>query len=184
MFPEEKVRNEVAAIRYIQDHTSIPVPFILHWGAKDESPLGLGSFITMEYIDHEMTMNKALNIPKVDIEDCPCLDPNIDIGKLEMLYGQFAGILLQLNKLRLPRIGSLEQIDDFTYEVARRPLFIHMNELVRLGTLPRSKLPGTTFESSSSYFDSLAELYIEHLAHQEAVPQALKRSPINCTYPE
>lgn len=31
MFPEEKVQNEVAIIQYIQDHTSIPVPFILHW---------------------------------------------------------------------------------------------------------------------------------------------------------
>lgn len=30
MFPEEKVRNEVAMIRYIQDKTAIPVPFILH----------------------------------------------------------------------------------------------------------------------------------------------------------
>ena len=166
MFPEEKVRNEVAAIRYIQDHTSIPVPFILHWGTKDESPLGLGPFIIMEYIDHEMTMNKALNVPELDIDDRPCLNPNIDIGKLEMLYGQFADILLQLNKLRLPKIGSLEQIDDFTYKVARRPLSIHMNELVRLGTLPRSKLPGTTLESSSSYFDALAELHIEHLTHQ------------------
>ncbi|RMJ26390.1 Phosphotransferase enzyme family [Aspergillus sp. HF37] len=116
MFPEEKVRNEVATIRYIQDHTSIPVPFILHWGTKEESPLGLGPFIIME--------------------------------------------------LSLPRIGSLEQIDDFTYEVACRPHSIHMNELVRLGTLPRSKLPDIVFETSSSYFDALAELHIEHLIHQ------------------
>ena len=27
MFPEEKVRNEVAVMRYIQDNTLIPVPF-------------------------------------------------------------------------------------------------------------------------------------------------------------
>lgn len=166
MFPEEKVRNEVAAIRYIQDHTSIPVPFILHWGTKEESPLGLGPFIIMEYINNEMNLSKALNMPELRIEDRPRLDPNIDIGKLEMLYGQFADILLQLNKISLPRIGSLEQNEDFTYEVARRPLSIHMNELVRLGTLPRSKLPDVTFESSSSYFNALAELHIEHLKHQ------------------
>lgn len=166
MFPEEKVRNEVAAIRYIQDHTSIPVPFILHWGTKEESPLGLGPFIIMEYINHEMNLSKALNMPELRIEDRPRLDPNIDIGKLEMLYGQFADILLQLNKISLPRIGSLEQNEDFTYEVARRPLSIHMNELVRLGTLPRSKLPDVTFESSSSYFNALAELHVEHLKHQ------------------
>ncbi|KAJ5584415.1 phosphotransferase family protein [Penicillium hispanicum] len=166
MFPEEKVRNEVAAIRYIQDHTSIPVPFILHWGTKEESPLGLGPFIIMEYIDHEMNMNKAMNMPELGIEDRPRLDPNIETSKLEMLYSQFADLLLQLNKLSLPRIGSLEQIDDFTYTVSRRPLSIHMNELVRLGTLPRSKLPKTTFETTSSYFDGLAGLYIDHLKHQ------------------
>lgn len=30
MFPEEKIRNKVAMIKYIQDHTTIPIPFILH----------------------------------------------------------------------------------------------------------------------------------------------------------
>lgn len=166
MFPEEKVRNEVAAIRYIQDHTSIPVPFILHWGTNEESPLGLGPFIIMEYINHEMNLSKALNMPELHIEDCPHLDLNIDIRKLEMLYGQFADILLQLNKISLPQIGSLEQSEDFTYQVTNQPLLIHMNELVRLGTLPRSKLPVITFESSSSYFNALAELHVKHLTHQ------------------
>ena len=166
MFPEEKIRGEVAAIRYIQDHNSIPVPFIIHWGTKEESPLGLGPFIIMEWIDHEMNLTKALNTPGLGIEDRPLLDPNIEISKLEMLYGQFADILLQLNKLSFPRVGSLERIDDFTYEVSNRPLSMHMNELVRLGTLPRSKLPEVTFESASSYFDTLAELHIEHLKHQ------------------
>ena len=30
MFPEEKVRNEVAIMRYILDQTSIPAPFVLN----------------------------------------------------------------------------------------------------------------------------------------------------------
>ncbi|OOF91237.1 hypothetical protein ASPCADRAFT_10037 [Aspergillus carbonarius ITEM 5010] len=175
MFPEEKIRNEVAAIRYIQDHTSIPVPFILYCGTAEESPPGMGPFIIMEYINHETNMSRALNMPGLTIEDRPRLDPNVDAGKLEMLYAQFADILLQLNKLSLPQVGSLEQIDDFTYDVARRPLSIHMNELVRLGTLPRSSLPHGTFESASSYFDALAELHIQHLMHQrnDAIDSAI-----------
>lgn len=44
MFPEEKVRNEVAMMWYIQANTSIPVPFVLHWGPKEESPCGTGLF--------------------------------------------------------------------------------------------------------------------------------------------
>ncbi|KGO77564.1 Aminoglycoside phosphotransferase [Penicillium italicum] len=129
MFPEEKVRNEVDIIRYIHQHTTIPVPFILHWGTKDENPLGLGPFIIMEYIDHVMDLSDVLNTPGFAIKDRPILDPNIDIAKLELLYGQFADILLQLSTLQLPMIGSLAQIDDFTWEVAQRPLSYSANEL-------------------------------------------------------
>lgn len=60
------------------------------------------------------------------------------------------------------------QIDDFTWEVAQRPLSYSANELVRLGALPRSKLPraNETFQSTSSYFNALADLHLEHLTHQ------------------
>lgn len=169
MFPEEKVRNEVDIMRYIHQHTSIPVPFVLHWGTGQENPLGLGPFIIMEYIDHVMDLSDVLNTPGLAIKDRPILDPNIDIAKLELLYGQFADILLQLSTLRLPRIGSLVQIDDFTWEVTQRPLSYSANELVRLGTLPRSRLPkaNEAFQSASSYFDSLANLHLEHLTHQQ-----------------
>jgi hypothetical protein len=41
-----------------------------------------------------------------------------------------------------------------------------MNELLRLGSLPQSKLPSTSFNTASSYFEFLAELHISHLANQ------------------
>jgi aminoglycoside phosphotransferase (APT) family kinase protein len=166
MFPEEKIRNEVAMIRYIQDHTTIPVPFILHWGTKEESPLQLGPFIIMEYINHEMDMGAALNTPGRNAQERPHLDPNIDPAKLEMLYRQVADILLQLSRLEFPAIGSLEQSGESSWEATYRPLSIHMNELVRLGTLPRSKLPKGNFKSSLDYFESLSQLHIEHLFWQ------------------
>lgn len=83
-----------------------------------------------------------------------------------MLYKQIADILLQLSKLSLPAVGSVEQVDDFTWEVTRRPLLLNMNELVRLGTLPRAKLPNTVFKTASSYFEALAQLHIDNLTHQ------------------
>ncbi|KAJ5790769.1 uncharacterized protein N7518_007780 [Penicillium psychrosexuale] len=168
LFPEEKVVNEVAVMRFLADQTSIPVPFILHSGTKEESPLGLSPFIIMDYIDHETKMYDALNTPGCPKGQRGILDPEIDEDRLEMLYGQLAGILLQLSLLSFPRIGSLSQTDDFTWEVARRPLSMNMNELVRLGGLPRSKLPDlhTTFDTSSSYIETLAELNINHLVHQ------------------
>ncbi|KAI9045959.1 peptidase S41 family protein [Aspergillus affinis] len=41
-----------------------------------------------------------------------------------------------------------------------------MNEVVQLGTLPRSQLPNTTYEKASSYFEALADLYLLHLRSQ------------------
>ncbi|EXV02166.1 aminoglycoside 3'-phosphotransferase/choline kinase domain protein [Metarhizium robertsii] len=166
MFPEEKIRNEVATIRYIQDHTAIPVPFILHWGTREESPLGIGPFIIMDYINHEMNMTAALNTPGLTLDIPPVLYPNIDEAKLEMLYRQVASILLQLSKLELPLIGALEETHERSWEVTRRPLSMPMNELVRTGTFPRAKLPTSTFKTSSEYFQALANLHVDHLANQ------------------
>lgn len=167
-FPEEKVENEVAVMRFLIDQTSIPVPFVLHSGTKGESPLEISPFIMMDYIEHETDMYDALNTPGCPKEERGILDPDIDDGRLAMLYGQLAGILLQLSTPSLPRIGSLSQIDDFTWEVTRRPLSMNMNELVRRGSLPRSRLPGisTAFDKASPYFEVLADLTIEHLVHQ------------------
>lgn len=166
MFPEEKVRNEVATIRYTQDNTSIPVPSILHWGTREESPLGLGPFIIMEYIKHDMNLCAPLNTPGLHWEDRPILDPRISIDKLEMLYRHLADILVQLSTLSLPRVGSLEQLDDISYDVTRRPLPMGVNELVRLGSFPRSELPNSTYSTALSYFEELADLHMKHLDHQ------------------
>ncbi|KAL1850579.1 hypothetical protein Plec18170_006864 [Paecilomyces lecythidis] len=123
-FPEEKVMNEVAVMRFLADQTSIPVPFILHSGTKKESPLELGPFIMMDYIAHETKMYDALITPGCPIEERGILDPNIDEDRLEMLYGQLSG------------------------------------------DLPRRKLPDTTFTTTSSYLEALADLNMEHLVYQ------------------
>lgn len=112
--------------------------------------------------------NAEEDFEDVSIEIRDAVEGEIRKMNLEMLYEQLADILLQLSKLRLPRIGSLVQIDDFTWEVAQRPLSYSANELVRLGTLPRSSLPKVkeTFQSASTYFNKLADLHLEHLTHQ------------------
>ena len=81
-------------------------------------------------------MYDALNFPGCPNKMRGALDPNIDEDRLEMLYAELAQILLQLSKSDLPKIGSLRQVDDFSWEVASGPLSMNMNELVRLGTLP------------------------------------------------
>ncbi|CAI7589280.1 unnamed protein product [Penicillium bialowiezense] len=166
MFPEEKLRTEVAAMRYIGDQTSIPVPLVIHSGTKKESPMELAPFIIMEKISHSSNMLDILLDPNCPAGAPLSLDPSIPPAKLEALYKELAGVCLSLCRTCQSKIGSLVQVDDFTWTVGARPVTLQMNELVRVGTLPRSKIPTTTFDTASSYFDSLAELHIAHLMSQ------------------
>ncbi|KAJ5104785.1 hypothetical protein NUU61_002132 [Penicillium alfredii] len=167
MFPEEKLQCEVAIMRYISDQTSIPVPFIYHWGSKESCPLEFGPFIIMEYIEHDSSMYDLLNTLGCPDDARGRLNPDIDEDNLGALYRELASVLLELSKPSFSQIGFLGQIDDFTWEVTSRPPS-GVNELIRVGSLPQSSLPSyeTIFDSMSSYFEFLAELHIAHRKNQ------------------
>ncbi|KAJ6183684.1 hypothetical protein N7519_004985 [Penicillium mononematosum] len=122
----------------------------------------------MEYIKYDTSMYDLLNFPECPGEERGRLNPNIEEDTLKALYGELAGVLLQLSKSSFSRIGSPSQVDDLTWEVTSRPLSINSNELIRLGSLPQSELPSyeTTFTTASSYFEAIAEIQIAHLTHQ------------------
>ncbi|KAM3426287.1 hypothetical protein MY4824_010033 [Beauveria thailandica] len=168
MFPEESVRNEAAVLRYIQENTAIPVPFLHHWGTRKDCPVDIGPCFIMEYITHEEDMGIALNIPGRGKDQRLMLNPDIDPDKLKMIYGELGNVLLELSCAEFPAIGSLAQTDDGTWRVRHRPLTMHMNELVRLGSMPRSRLlgPDATFNTSSDYYQHLANQHLEHLRQQ------------------
>ncbi|KAK7527131.1 phosphotransferase family protein [Phyllosticta citriasiana] len=165
MFPEEKTRLEVATMRFVQAQTTIPVPLILEWGTKEESPCDLGPFIIMEWVENDMDLCDALKDPNLPEGNRPVLDPAIPDEKLRKIYRQLAEILVQLSRPSAERIGAISQVGD-EWEVDQRPLTFGMAELVQLGTVPRSKAPSGTFSSSTSYFRFLADLLLEHLVHQ------------------
>ncbi|PLN83414.1 phosphotransferase family protein [Aspergillus taichungensis] len=170
MFPEEKVRNEASIMQFIMERTSqtmpIPVPMVSRWGERNESPSKLGPFIIMSYIDHARSMSDLLETPGRQPKERPELNPDINTIKLKALYRELANIVFSLSTLSANRIGSLKQTGRTAWEVAYRPLSMSMNEIVRLGTLPRSKLPTATYDRASLYFEALAELHIAHLKHQ------------------
>ncbi|KAI1171486.1 phosphotransferase family protein [Nemania sp. FL0916] len=107
--PEEKIRYEVATMRYVAVNTTIPVPYVYYYGTAGENLTGLGPFIIMEYIEHYQNMSRFLFDPS----------PNI---------------LFQLSFLKFPRIGSLvenEGKDSGTsISVSGRPLIVNMNDIV------------------------------------------------------
>jgi hypothetical protein len=165
-FPEEKVRKEVAIMRYIADKTSIPAPFVLHYGMGDEGPAEMGPFILMDHISHAHNLTAELNTPGLKREDRPILNPDIPVEKLRFAYCQMAGVLLQLSRHSFDQIGSLEEVEDGIWCVTGRPLTFNMNELVSVGNFPPSKLPSTTFKTSISYFSALADMNLVHLSTQ------------------
>ncbi|KAJ5969626.1 hypothetical protein N7501_005874 [Penicillium viridicatum] len=120
----------------------------------------------MNYIHHKGSMGDLLKTPERQGGQRPVLNPDLKPARLEALYGKLANIVLSLSTLSLNRIGSLDKNDRFTWEVLHRPLSYLINEIVQLGTLPRSKLPTNTYDNASSYFEALADLHISHLGSQ------------------
>ncbi|SPQ23206.1 52151c35-bda9-4ffa-8e26-67eb9443bfa5 [Thermothielavioides terrestris] len=168
-FGDEKVRAEVATMRYIEKMTSVPVPHIYHWGTAAENPLGLGAFIIMEYIPHAKNLTEVLGVPNVEGGQQKYLDPNVPKDKLERMYKQVAGIVLQLSKLEMPKIGSLrEEEEGGSFIVGGRPLTKDMNDLVTMGGIPPAVLPpeDATYRTSDEWYAALADLHVAHLAFQ------------------
>ncbi|CAK7220435.1 hypothetical protein SCUCBS95973_004154 [Sporothrix curviconia] len=169
-FQDEKVRYEVATMRYVAANTTIPVPHVYHYGMAAENPLGLGPFIIMDYIDHHQNLSRALMDPTRALGKRPILDPNIDDHRLASIYAQVADILLQLDSLRFPRIGSLLE-DPATghIEVRGRPLLANMIDLVVHTDMPEEGiLPAvdTTYDTAGAWFTALADVHLAQLVFQ------------------
>ncbi|TWU71272.1 hypothetical protein ED733_000496 [Metarhizium rileyi] len=157
-FPEEKVRYEVAVMRYVAANTTIPVPKIYHYGTKAENPTGLGPFIIIETLSLDQTSHHVL-------------DANISEQKLELLYRQMANIILQLSTLSFPRIGSLVQDEDGTFSISGRPLIQNMNSLVEFAGVIPSLLPSQQYCISTEWYAAMADMHLAQIMfqHNDAV---------------
>lgn len=165
-YAEEKLQAEVAVMRYVADHTSIPIPLVLHSGTREESPRQLGPFLIVEWVDHACDMADVLNAPGIQR---PLLNPNIGEGELVHMYSQMADILLQLSKCEFAAIGSLNIVqEDREPEVMRRALSLNLSQLVNFSRIPHYKLPNLsrTFSDSAEYYSELADMHLQQLSFQ------------------
>ena len=166
-FPDEKIRYEVAAMRYVAANTTIPVPHVYHYATAADNPTGLGPFIIMDYVEHHHNMSRELLDPTRAYDDTPILDPEISEEKLEGLYAQMANILLQLSTLKFPRIGSLVQDDENQpASVETRPLTVNMNDIVVHTDAPPDILPSQAYSSADEWYRALADMHMAQLAFQ------------------
>ncbi|KAH7037055.1 phosphotransferase family protein [Microdochium trichocladiopsis] len=172
-FPEEKIRYEVAMMKYIRAHTTIPVPEVYAFGTAAENPLGIGPFIVMEYIDHHRSLGDALSDPNGDPKKGQILYPDISEKKLEYLYEQMAAVLLQLYNLDFSRIGSLVldenkngRMQKDVASVAGRPLILNINAHADWTSMPRSLLPSGTYTNAEAWYSAMADMHMLQLIFQ------------------
>ncbi|KAF5670912.1 kinase-like domain-containing protein [Fusarium heterosporum] len=163
-FPREKTIYEAATALLVAEQTQLPVPRHLFF---DQDSI-LGPFIIMEYQDHCGSISARLTRPAENPSDPHVLDPNVSETLLDEIWGRVASCLLQLSQLTFPRIGSLVQIDQGTYEVASRPLPHNMTDMIRLANIPECVLPakGKTYATADEWYTALAEMHIAQLVFQ------------------
>lgn len=117
-FPEEKTAQEAATAALIAKQTDLPIPRQFFYGQSPE----IGPFVIMERVENRGSVSARLTRPGEDASAPHVLDPKVSQSTLENIWGKVAHCLLHLSRLTFPRIGSLIEVKDDTYEVAGRPI--------------------------------------------------------------
>lgn len=129
MQPNEKVKSECAVMRFIAQHTTIPIPKVIAYGVAEGELSWLGPYIIMEAVEGERL--DTLILDKADK-----IKSEVSEITLEKIYRQVADILLQLNSCTFDKIGSLnvkEYEDKELWTVCDRPMTMKSNEIARMG---------------------------------------------------
>ncbi|KAL4790754.1 kinase-like domain-containing protein [Aspergillus venezuelensis] len=153
MFLDEKVQSEAILMEYIAKETSIPVPKVIGYGTATENPTGLGPFIIMTWIEGTKIQTRLL-------------DPDIIPETLKKLYGEMAGVLLELWKLEFNLIGSFGKDANGQIAVTGRPLTRELNELIRVSGLSSDCTPPRVYHTSTDYSALLLQLQSTQLEQQ------------------
>lgn len=133
---EEKIRREVAIMRFLKERTRVPVPQVIAFGmAADNYDPEMGPFIITEWIEGIPLSTIMEELPRP--EWGPVLRKDISDKTLYVIYRQVAKILLELSIHNFDRIGapSLVHCKDGTHSwsVTSAPMTLKMNEIERSG---------------------------------------------------
>lgn len=129
---------EVEALSLVRSQTDIPIPAIHAWGPAQANPLGLGSFIMMEFING------------VSLEEILRGDPlkrlirdDISDTTMEQVYRQMAQIQLKLFRLNFEKIGSLPT-PVTGFPAPARPLTFKVHDIIQCGGVKTFGITWTT----------------------------------------
>ncbi|KAL2366033.1 hypothetical protein RJZ56_001037 [Blastomyces dermatitidis] len=115
-FPKEKMRSEIATMKYIAEKTTIPIPHLHGYSINsDDNILGL-PFMLMEYIEGKTLAGVVLQ--------------DLEKRTREHFYTQLADIYIQLYHQQFDQIGALtldEHDEDWVF-ANNRPLTVDVND--------------------------------------------------------
>ncbi|OBS20355.1 hypothetical protein FPOA_06727 [Fusarium poae] len=174
-FPEEKTLYEAAAMAFLAQHTTMPVPTLFY----HTSSSNVGPALVLQHIKSVRDMSDALAIPNQDPEETPVLNPEIEESTLRKLYQRISVIVLELYKPTFHRIGSLTKDNNGCYSVTGRPITQNMNNMIQLANIPKAVLPekNQTYENDYDWYIALAEMHMAQLLFQH---NDLVRSEDDC----
>lgn len=157
-------------MEYLREHTNIPIPRVHCWGLTEESPAQLGLFIIMDLIEGE-NLGRFLAPPTKDKSKPVLLDPITNDAKLDVIYEQLAGFMLELSRLHFPRIGAISKnAASGEWIVTGRPLTYDMNEVVTVGGCPAEHFTAISpFDRATDYFAACAQYFQTHLDAQHNI---------------
>ena len=146
-FRTEKTRDEISMLRFLRRKTKLPVPIVLGAGRW-----GCGPYIVTTYIEGT-PLSKSLG------------DRDVGNPILEKVYYGMTQVILEFSKPIFRSAGTLELVSE-SWMVAKRPLTLNMNEMLRVGNLPPDIFRQSRFETAAEYFLELANQQLLHLQHQ------------------
>ncbi|KAI9813342.1 MAG: hypothetical protein M1832_006357 [Thelocarpon impressellum] len=156
-FPAEKLRGEIATMKYVAQHTTIPLPRIHGYGFGGDYPTGL-PFLLLEYVE-----GRRLGDTKYSELDPP---------SKAKIYRQLADMFIQLREQEFDHIGSLT-LDRHGAPIfsTNRPMGINFCDAQLDGQDPARLLgPNDIFTSTTAYVRFLLHFaYNNFLRQRDAV---------------
>ncbi|OJD13730.1 hypothetical protein AJ78_05842 [Emergomyces pasteurianus Ep9510] len=145
-FPEEKMRGEIATMKYIAEKTTIPIPRLFDYSINRDNVLGL-PFMALEYIT-----GRTLHGTEV---------PRLPDELKSHLFDQLADVYIQLYRQQFDHVGALtldSNNKNWVFE-HNRPLTIELNDQELSGMKSSEIIPAhQTYNSTIDYANAVLKL--------------------------
>ncbi|THY76593.1 hypothetical protein D6C87_04364 [Aureobasidium pullulans] len=169
MHPDEKIRREVAVMRFVKEKTKILLPKVIAFGtAADNHDPSIGPFLITEWVEGIPVTSLIEELPRPSWG--PVLRHEIEDNLLRKIYRQMANILLELAEHDFDKIGALSMTegDDAlpSWSIDHRPMTMKMNDVEAGSNVIVDDHTLPPFETTTDYMQHLVQQNITHLHKQ------------------